>query len=516
MEQRNQNCYNLIKIVGPTGPGGPTEPIGPTGPTGSTGPVGSTGDGPVGPIGPTGDQSEINIGDCIIHDNDTNASFYSTMSNGVNSGLVFALAADSLGNIYVGGSFTNVDGIANGNRIAKWDPNMSTFSSLGTGFNSTCLGIAVDSNDNVYAGGTFSTAGGNAANRIAKWDGITWSALGLGLNNTCSAIAIDSNDNVYAGGSFTFAGGIFALGIAKWDGIIWSALGTSINGACLSMAIDSNDDVYIGGTFTSAGGNPATRIAKWDGIIWSVLGAGLGGRCLAIAIDSNDNVYAGGPFTVAGVNAALRIAKWDPNTTTWSALIDSVTSGNGLGDTCLGLDTDINDNVYAVGIFVWAGEKQANRIAKWDPINSIWSTLPPGFPASQNNTVLVNDNTIYIGGLNLTLSTNVLTINLITNYSTQAIATSVFDIVNSLNSGGAGYYSIILSPIFTDREISLVQYITIKLGTDVIMSQTLPNYSESYQWGGFRAATDNFSITLSGDYTDGILAIVKTNYSPFS
>ena len=31
---------------------------------------------------------------------------------------------------------------------------------------------------NVYAGGTFTNMGGVAANRIAKWDGATWSALG--------------------------------------------------------------------------------------------------------------------------------------------------------------------------------------------------------------------------------------------------------------------------------------------------------------------------------------------------
>ena len=34
----------------------------------------------------------------------------------------------------------------------------------------------------LYAGGEFTTAGGNAANDIAQWNGSSWSALGSGMN----------------------------------------------------------------------------------------------------------------------------------------------------------------------------------------------------------------------------------------------------------------------------------------------------------------------------------------------
>ncbi len=39
----------------------------------------------------------------------------------------------------------------------------------------------VVSGGDLYAGGDFSTAGDNAANRIAKWNGSSWSALGSGM-----------------------------------------------------------------------------------------------------------------------------------------------------------------------------------------------------------------------------------------------------------------------------------------------------------------------------------------------
>ena len=42
--------------------------------------------------------------------------------------------------------------------------------------------LAVSGTD-LYAGGCFTTAGGSAANYIAKWNGSAWSALGSGMNN---------------------------------------------------------------------------------------------------------------------------------------------------------------------------------------------------------------------------------------------------------------------------------------------------------------------------------------------
>jgi len=102
-----------------------------------------------------------------------------------------------------------------------------TWSALGTGLNDDVYAIAISGSD-VYAGGVFTTAGGNAANYIAKWNGAAWSALGTGLDNPVYAIAISGSD-VYAGGYFTTAGGNAANSIAKWDGTAWSALGTGLD-----------------------------------------------------------------------------------------------------------------------------------------------------------------------------------------------------------------------------------------------------------------------------------------------
>ena len=73
-----------------------------------------------------------------------------------------------------------------------------------------CFRPAADSSGNLYVGGNFTTAGGVTVNNIAKWDGTAWFALGTGTNSTVSALAADSSGNLYVGGNFTTADGIAA------------------------------------------------------------------------------------------------------------------------------------------------------------------------------------------------------------------------------------------------------------------------------------------------------------------
>jgi hypothetical protein len=121
----------------------------------------------------------------------------------------------------------------------------------------------------LYAGGLFTTAGGMAANRIAKWDGASWTALGSGMDNIVEALTVyddGSGSALYAGGLFTTAGGMAANRIAKWDGASWSALGSGMDSNVEALTVyddGSGPALFAGGSFTSAGGALANRIAKW-------------------------------------------------------------------------------------------------------------------------------------------------------------------------------------------------------------------------------------------------------------
>ncbi|MGH2575238.1 MAG: hypothetical protein ACRDFC_06005, partial [Ignavibacteria bacterium] len=79
------------------------------------------------------------------------------------------------------------------------------WSALGSGASDQVFAM-IEYDNGLIAAGKFTTAGGIAANRIAKWNGSSWSALGSGLNNEVYALAIYNGDLI-AAGKFTTAGG---------------------------------------------------------------------------------------------------------------------------------------------------------------------------------------------------------------------------------------------------------------------------------------------------------------------
>ncbi len=224
-----------------------------------------------------------------------------------------ALALDAAGNLYVGGDFTTAGGVA-ANRVAKWDPTanggLGGWSALGSGFDNGVVNSLLISGTTVYAGGTFTQTGGAGITRVAQWDGgPSWTAVGAnGPNGAVSAFARDSVGNLYASGSFaTLAPSTAANGAAKWDGSTWSPMcnggtcGVSASSTARSLAVDSANNVYTCGSFLQAGGVTVNYIAKWNGTAWSALGTGFGNAnaCNVVAF-RNGYLFTGGGSLVTG------------------------------------------------------------------------------------------------------------------------------------------------------------------------------------------------------------------------
>jgi hypothetical protein len=152
-------------------------------------------------------------------------------SNGVSGGSEFpavnVLAV--VGNeVVVGGNFTSAGGVS-ANNVARFNTQTNTWSSLGTGSSNGVSGgdfpyvyaLAVSGNE-VVVGGNFTSAGGVSANRVARFNTQTntWSSLGTGssngVNNYVRALAVVGNE-VFVGGVFTEAGGVSANYVARWN-----------------------------------------------------------------------------------------------------------------------------------------------------------------------------------------------------------------------------------------------------------------------------------------------------------
>lgn len=294
---------------------------------------------------------------------------------------VFALAVYN-GELIAGGSFTMTGGNA-ANRVARWDG--TTWRSLGMGTSGAVLAMAVYGGE-LIAGGTFTEAGGAPAAHIARWDGSSWRTLGNGVSGTVYALTVLGVELIVAG-NFATAGSSPANCIARWNGRHWASVGTGVDDPVLALTIFDRTQLIAGGSFTQAGSEPANRIARWDGRSWQPLGAGLNSTVRGLA-EFDGELIAGGEIGAAGGTTTKGIARW--NGTNWQPI------GTGMEGTFPWVYalTAFNDELIAGGYFTSAGSVAANRIARWS--GSSWEPLGQGVGGSSPS---VNALAVFDGGL---------------------------------------------------------------------------------------------------------------------
>jgi len=227
---------------------------------------------------------------------------------------ILCMAFDAAGDLYVGGTFSNLAGIANADYFAKYTLGTGSppiWEAVGSGINSTVMSIEIDADGTMYIGGTFTTAGGNSnCKNIAKiaLNDSNWLPLATGLSSYVEALKIHPNGNLIIGGAFIDADGINGDYICWWDGSAFNSftsLGAaelSTNGYVRAIDITNNGTIIIGGNFTNAGGDPnANYVAAWRGNNWGALMAGgVDGSVSDISCIDNNIIYVSGLFSKAG------------------------------------------------------------------------------------------------------------------------------------------------------------------------------------------------------------------------
>jgi hypothetical protein len=194
-------------------------------------------------------------------------------------GAIAALTADGNGTLYAGGGFINLESIPEADHVAEYTGS-GLWQAMGSGTGAG--GAAVDTfvrslaahGTDVYVGTDAADVAGIAqADRVARWDGGAWHAVGAdsaGTNGWFSTgFTIDAlatyGSLVIAAGSFQNADGIAtADDIAYFDGSHWRPIGSNgagngpLSAHPVSLGIVGGK-VYVGGSFTSAGGDSMAK-----------------------------------------------------------------------------------------------------------------------------------------------------------------------------------------------------------------------------------------------------------------
>jgi hypothetical protein len=296
---------------------------------------------------------------------------------------VHGLAADNLGNVFVGGWTTGVMGNSNaGNSdffLQRYDVNgnLSWTQQVGTAGDDRINGVIADGLGNVYVAGL--TNGSLAAPFVGsldaflfKFDGAgnqLWSKqLGVSPTIIAQAVATDGSGNAYISGLTwgNFAapaqgsGDVFATKYDAAGNLQWSAqLGTSVHEDSRALAVDAAGNVYVTGyTYgnlagPNAGGTDAFLL-KYDptGLLqWSKqIGSGGFEYGDGVSVDGAGNIYVSGSTTgsVFGPNLGatdLFLAKFDPA----GVLLDSTQLGTAFDEFNSSIAVEPNGTFYVSG-----------------------------------------------------------------------------------------------------------------------------------------------------------------------
>lgn len=179
--------------------------------------------------------------------------------------------------MYIVGTFTSIASTPGTvNRIASIGfsgntLNMGVYSTIGTGFDGPAYTIVYHPNGKLYIGGSFTNLNGTSANNIVEYDPVSGAiaALGSGTDDKVTKINILPDGRLLVTGSFSNAGGKAAFVQAYWDGYVWEAVpGSNPNNGFDSTAgalMIAGIDPITGNYLTTSSGDDST----WNGLDWT-------------------------------------------------------------------------------------------------------------------------------------------------------------------------------------------------------------------------------------------------------
>ncbi|MBN8888283.1 MAG: hypothetical protein J0I77_21400 [Rudaea sp.] len=336
---------------------------------------------------------------------------------------VTALVVAGNDDLYLGGSFTQVGGLAR-NHLAKIsslgagvvDPNWNPAPTNTIG-DVQIFSIVPDNGGNVLIGGSFTSIGGQNRNNIARLfssdAGNADAGWNPSANGTVNALSIDSSGRTYAAGAFSTIGGqakpavarLLVTGSGTADPT-WPAVAGNIDGGAVRSLVANNDgNVYVGGFFSTIAGaerHSFTAIGS-NGIVRPALDTVTpGGIVKAIVKQSNGGMIVGGYFSGADNFARSNVLRLQSDGSVDPNWLVSTDAPNSLGVEAIAIGSD--NAIYLGGEFSKVNGQAKSGVVKLTPSGA----LDPNWGAASDvggiayygveALALAADGSVYVGG----------------------------------------------------------------------------------------------------------------------
>ncbi|HEX7999882.1 MAG TPA: FG-GAP-like repeat-containing protein [Pyrinomonadaceae bacterium] len=223
---------------------------------------------------------------------------------------VYAVALQPDGKVIVGGEFTLFNGVSRA-RIARLNVDGSVDASFngGYGANATVYAVVLQADGKVVIGGTFTNVNGVARRRLARLhtDGTVDTSLDTttGPDTTVLAVVVHPADGrITIGGFFTSINNVTRTYIGQLyaDGSLNNSFNTNITtgGIVYAMALQPDGKAIIGGDLVAVNGVGRTRLARLnaDGSLDPSFNPGTGPNrtVRAVALQPDGKIIVGGMF----------------------------------------------------------------------------------------------------------------------------------------------------------------------------------------------------------------------------
>ena len=242
----------------------------------------------------------------------TDGSVDSSFNPNVN-GAVTCMALQKDGSILIGGSFTQVGGIAR-NRIARLYSNGTLDLTFNPSANGTVRSIAVQADGKVLLGGDFTLIGTNVCNRIARVStlGVVDTTFFASADASVNVLALQPDNSILVGGIFATINNIAHANLARLNpnGSLDNGFTTTANGAVNSIALQADGKVIVGGGFTSVAGTARLGFARlFSGGGVDAINADVTGTVNLVMLREDGKIIIGGDISQVSGTQVNSIAK---------------------------------------------------------------------------------------------------------------------------------------------------------------------------------------------------------------